>query len=89
MFQIVMCNINDEITTVYDYTLQDGNPNVNDVRTHLNGLLLKKVVVTDDRIRNKFLYKRTLPITTDNFKMYLRIINSEYFLRFYKVMEIY
>jgi len=64
--------------------LQDGNPNVNDVRTNLNGLLLNKVVVSYDRIRNKFLYKRTLPITTDNFKMYLRIINSEDFLGFYK-----
>ena len=85
MFQIVMCNMNDEIvTTIFDYTLQDGNPNVNDVRTNLNGLLLNKVVVSYDRIRNQFLYKRTLPITTDNFKMYLRIINSEDFLGFYK-----
>ena len=84
MFQIVMCNMNDEITAIFDYTLQDGNPNVNDVRTNLNVLLLNKVVVSYDRIRNKFLYKRTLPITTDNFKMYLRIINSEDFLGFYK-----
>jgi hypothetical protein len=76
--------MNDEITSIFDYTLQDGNPNVNDVRTNLNGLLLNKVVVSYDRIRNKFLYKRTLPITTDNFKMYLRIINSEDFLGFYK-----
>jgi hypothetical protein len=74
----------DEITLIFDYTLQDGNPNVNDVRTNLNVLLLNKVVVSYDRIRNKFLYKRTLPITTDNFKMYLRIINSEDFLGFYK-----
>jgi hypothetical protein len=79
-----MCDMNDEITTVYDYTLQDGNPNVNDVRTNLNGLLLNKVVVSYDRVRNKFLYKRTLPITTENFKMYLRIINSEDFLGFFK-----
>jgi hypothetical protein len=76
--------MNDEITSIFDYTLQDGNPNVNDVRTNLNSLLLNKVVVSYDRIRNKFLYKRTLPITTDNFKMYLRIINSEDFLGFYK-----
>jgi hypothetical protein len=76
--------MNDEITSIFDYNLQDGNPNVNDVRTNLNGLLLNKVVVSYDRIRNKFLYKRTLPITTDNFKMYLRIINSEDFLGFYK-----
>ena len=84
MFQIVMCNTNDEITSIFNYTLQDGNPNVNDVRTNLNNLLLNKVVVQYDRIRNKFIYKRTLPITTDNFKMYLKIINSEDFLGFYK-----
>jgi hypothetical protein len=84
MFQIVMCNTNDEITSIFNYTLQDGNPNVNDVRTNLNILLLNKVVIQYDRIRNKFIYKRTLPITTDNFKMYLKIINSEDFLGFYK-----
>ncbi len=84
MFQIVMCNMNDEITSIFDYTLQDGTPNVNDVRTNLNSLLLNKVVVSNDRIRNKFLYKRTLPITTDNFKMHLRIIYSEEFFGFYK-----
>jgi hypothetical protein len=39
MFQIVMCNMNDEITSIFYYTLQDGNPNVNYVRTNLNGLL--------------------------------------------------
>ena len=84
MFQIVMCNMDDEITSIFDYTLQDGNPNVNDVRTNLNSILLNKVAIQYDRIRNKFIYKRTLPITTDNFKMYLRIINSEDFLGFYK-----
>ena len=30
------------------------------------------------------MYKRTLPITTTSFKMYLKIINSEDFLGFYK-----
>jgi hypothetical protein len=79
-----MCNMNEEITSIFDYTLQEGNTNVNDVRTNLNELLLNEVVASYDRIRNKFLYKRTLPITTDNFKMYLRIINSEDFLGFYK-----
>ncbi len=69
MFQIVMCNMNDEITTIFDYTLQDGSPNVNDVRTNLNSVSLNKVVVSYDRIRNNFLYKRTLPIATDNFTL--------------------
>ena len=49
MFQIVMCNTNDEITSIFNYTLQDGNPNVNDVRTNLNILLLNKVVIQYDR----------------------------------------
>ena len=45
MFQIVLYNVHDEITSIFDYKLQDGNPNVNDVRTNLNNLLLNQVVV--------------------------------------------
>ena len=83
-FEIVMKDIEDEIFMVYHYNLNDGNPNVNDVRTNLNNLLLNKVVVSYDRIRNKFLFKRTLPVSSENYRMYLRIINSEDFLGFYK-----
>ena len=72
---------------VYHYNLNDGNPNVNDVKSNLNNLLLNKVSVSYDKQRNKFIYKRTLPITTTNFKMYLKIINSEDFLGFLKVIE--
>jgi hypothetical protein len=64
--------------------LNDGNPNVNDVRTNINGLLLNKVVVSYDKQRNKFLFKRTLPVSTQNYTMYLKIINCEDFLGFYK-----
>ena len=84
IFQIIIYDINDYITSIFEYRLQDGNPNVNDIRTNLNNLLLNKVVVSYDKIKNKFIYKRTLPITTNNFKMYLKIINSEDFLGFYK-----
>ncbi len=42
MFQIIMYDVNDNITSIFDYRLQDGNPNVNDVRTNLNNLLLNK-----------------------------------------------
>ena len=84
MFQIIIYDVNDYITSIFDYRLQDGNPNVNDVRTNLNNLLLNNVVVSYDKIKNKFIYKRTLPITTNSFKMYLKIINSEDFLGFYK-----
>ena len=79
MFQIIIYDVNDYITSIFEYRLQDGNPNVNDVRTNLNNLLLNKVVVSYDKIKNKFIYKRTLPITTTSFKLYLKIINSEDF----------
>ena len=51
MFQIIIYDSNDNITSVFDYRLQDGNPNVNDVRTNLNTLLLNKVVISYDKIK--------------------------------------
>ena len=39
MFQIIIYDVNDYIISIFDYRLQDGNPNVNDVRTNLNTLL--------------------------------------------------
>jgi len=83
-FHIIIKNINNEVIQTYVYMLNDGNPNVNDVRTNINGLLLNKVVVTYDKQRNKFLFKRTLPVSTQNYTMYLKIINCEDFLGFYK-----
>ena len=72
----------------YNYKLNDGNPNVNDVKSNLNGLLINKVLVSYDKQRNKFTFKRSLPVSTQNYTMYLNIINSEDFLGFYKVIEI-
>ncbi len=43
-FQIVVYNVHDEIPSVFDYRLQDGNPKVNNVRTNSNKLLLNQVV---------------------------------------------
>jgi len=83
-FQIIIKNINDQIVETYNYSLNDGNPNVNDVRSNLNTLLLNMVTVTYDKQRNKFIFKRTLPVSTNNYSMYLKIINSEDFLGFYK-----
>ena len=51
MFQIIIYDVNDNITSIFDYRLQDGNPNVNDVRTNLNNLLLNKVVISYDKIK--------------------------------------
>ena len=78
-FQIIIKNINDQIVETYNYSLNDGNPNVNDVRSNLNTLLLNMVNVTYDKQRNKFIFKRALPVSTQNYTMYLNIINSEDF----------
>ena len=83
-FHIIIKNIENEIIQTYVYKLNDGNPNVNDVRTNLNNLLLNKVNITYDKQRNKFIFKRTLAVSTQNYRMYLKIINSEDFLGFYK-----
>jgi len=83
-FQIIIKNIDDEIIETYNYKLNDGNPNVNDVKSNLNGLLINKVLVSYDKQRNKFIFKRSLPVSTQYYTMYLNIINSEDFLGFYK-----
>ena len=41
-------------------------------------------MVTYDKQRNKFIFKRSLPVSTQNYTMYLNIVNSEDFLGFYK-----
>ena len=51
-FQIIIKNMNDEIVETYIYKLNDGNPNVNDVKSNLNGLLINKVLVSYDKQRN-------------------------------------
>ena len=83
-FHIIIKNIDNEVIETYIYKLNDGNPNVNDVKSNLNNLLLNKVNVTYDKQRNKFIFKRTLPVSTQQYRMYLKIINSEDFLGFYK-----
>ena len=41
-FHIIIKNIDNEVIQTYVYKLNDGNPNVNDVKSNLNGLLLIK-----------------------------------------------
>ena len=84
MFQLIIKNINGQVVEEINYKLNDGNPNVNDVKNNLNSLLLNKVLVSYDKQKNKFFYKRVLPVTNTNYTMYLNIINSEDFLGFYK-----
>jgi hypothetical protein len=39
-FHIIIKNIDNEVIQTYVYKLNDGNPNVNDVKSNLNNLLL-------------------------------------------------
>ncbi len=43
---IIIKNIDNKVIETYVYKLNDGNSNVNDVRTNINGLLLNQVVVS-------------------------------------------
>jgi hypothetical protein len=83
-FHVIIKNNNNEVVDTYMYSLNDGNPNVNDVRSNLNNLLLDKVIVSYDKQRNKLMFKRTLPVSSQNYTMHLKVINCEDFLGFYK-----
>ena len=54
-FHLIIKNIDNETIQTYMYRLNDGNPNVNDVKSNLNNLLLNKVIVSYDKQRNKFI----------------------------------
>ena len=46
--------------------------------------MINKVVVTYDKLKNKFIYRRSLPVTNTNYKVFLKITNAEDFLGFHK-----
>ena len=60
-FQIIIKNDNNEIVETTVYRINDGNPNVNDVRTNLNTLFLNKVIVSYDKQRKKIYLKEHYP----------------------------
>ena len=84
IFEIAIYNSDGNLYQLNEYRLESGNPNVTDIKANLNLLLLNMVTVTYNKIKNKFLFKRILPIDNNNFSMYLRIVNAEDFLGFYK-----
>jgi len=84
IFEIAIYNSDGNLYQLNEYRLESGNPNVSDIKSNLNLLLLNMVTVTYNKIKNKFLFKRILPIDNNNFSMYLRIVNAEDFLGFYK-----
>ena len=83
-FQLVTRDNNVNVSSIPDYRLLDGNPDLIDVKNNLNLLLSTKVSVTNDKLKNKFMYKRILAISNSNHKIFLKIINAEDFLRFRK-----
>ena len=83
-FQLVIRDNNGNVSSITDYKLLDGNPDLIDVKNNLNLLLSTKVTVTYDKLKNKFMYKRILPLSNSNYKIFLEIINAEDFLGFRK-----
>ena len=77
MFQIVLCNAVDVIISIFDYRLKDrnpnGNPNVNDVKTNLNNILLNQVVVSYDKSKIN-LYIKNYASDIKLLQMYLKNI---------------
>jgi hypothetical protein len=59
-FQIIIKNINDEIVETNNYKFNDGNPNVNDVKSFLSGSLINKVLVSYDKQRRSQKMKNKL-----------------------------
>ena len=56
-FQVIIKNNINQIVNIYDYKLNDGNPNVNDVLKNLNSLLINNIVVSYDKQRNNLYSK--------------------------------
>ncbi len=87
-FQLIYYDNEDNINETINLRLTEGNPDVYDIKNQLNKILKTHVNVNYDKQRNKFIFKRSLPVSTQNYTMYLNIINSEDFLGFIKVIEI-
>lgn len=83
-FEIIIKNIEGDIVFKNSYKLYTGNPNVADVKNNLNTILNPFITTTYDRTRNKFNFKRVLPVSNLNHSMYLNIINAEDFLGYRK-----
>jgi hypothetical protein len=84
MFEIYIYNVDGALSEKYEYRLKTGNPTVIDIKNDLNLLLVNKVFISYDKIKNKFIFERVLSIDDNNYTMYLNIINCEDFLGFFK-----
>lgn len=81
-FQIIYYDNENNINEIINLRLNEGNPDVYDIKNQLNKLLKNHVNVNYDKPKNIYIFKRTSIVTTDKHKLYLNIINAEDFLGF-------
>ena len=82
-YKLVSRKQDTSIFNILYFTLQQGNPNINDIIIMLNASLSGFVISSYDKLTNKIFYKRD-PILTQNeasnYNLYLTPINSSSFL---------
>lgn len=83
-FDLVYYKSDGTLKEVLEYNIIDGNPSVLNIKSWLNVILVNQVVVNYDGIKNKLTYKRIKPVTDDYHKLYIRVLNAEDFLGFYR-----
>ena len=81
-FQLIYYDNEDNIYETINLRLNEGNPDVYDIKNELNKLMKFNVNVNYDKPTNVYAFMRTSIVTNNKFKLYLNIINSEDFLGF-------
>ena len=80
-FQLIYYDINN-IKTVNQYDIQQGNFNVYQLTDNLNALLNNNVTVAYNSVTNTFAFTRTSAVNNTPLSLYLNIMNSDAFLGF-------
>ena len=80
-FQLIYYDINN-IRTVTQYDIQQGNFDVYQLTDNLNSMLIDNVTVSYNSITNTLTFTRISPVNNSQFELYLNIINSDAFLGF-------
>ena len=82
-YKLVCKAQNGSIYQILYYNLQVGNPNVNDLKTMLEASISTYIIITYDKVKNKFFYVRNplfIEDTLTNYKLYICPINCGSFL---------
>jgi len=82
-YKLVSRKQDTSIFNILYFTLQQGNPNINDIVLMLNNILIGYVITTYDKITNKLIYKRDPILTQDtltNYQIYLSPLNCSSFI---------